>query len=74
VRHSQVLDSLWKPLHLGVTHGMVRFPHPQSNSLWKAMEARPFWTSGQGRYGGISTPCRQLRASSSSSCSSSSLS
>jgi ankyrin repeat protein len=30
VRHSQVLNSLWKPLHLGVRDGMVEFPHPQN--------------------------------------------
>jgi hypothetical protein len=30
VRHSQVLNSLWKLLHLGVRDDMVGFPHPQS--------------------------------------------
>jgi ankyrin repeat protein len=30
LRHSQVLNSLSKPHHLGVMDGMVGFPHPQS--------------------------------------------
>jgi hypothetical protein len=31
--HSQVLNSLWKPLHLGVTDGMVGFPQLFSRSF-----------------------------------------